>query len=252
MSWTDLAILTGSLLLVTLTLHVLQRVSPSGVRMSYNDVAGFIFAVVGVLYAVLLAFVVIVVWQSSETAKDTTFKESNALAGVYWMSRQMPLPQGAVLEGLTVSYAHAVIDTEWPLMRDHQSSPSATALLYQMRDTALGFQPADQRQSVLYDHLVTNMDELAGQRRARLNEITDVVPPLLWAALIIGAVITIGFTFLFGLSNTWVHVVMVLSLTALVCLSLITIRNMSYPFDGVSPVEPTAFQVFLSRLPPAR
>jgi hypothetical protein len=252
MSWTDLAILLGSLLFVTLALHLLQRLNPPALRVPHNDVAGFVFAVVGVLYAVLLAFVVIVVWENSETAKATTFKEANALAGVYWMSRQLPLPQGSELEGQTVEYAHSVIDTEWDMMGGHTSSPSSTALMYQIRDTALAFKPADAQQTVLYDHLATDVDELAGQRRARLNEITEVVPPLLWVALIVGAVITVGFTFLFGLSNTWVHVAMVLSLTALICLSLITIRNMSYPFTGAHAVEPTAFEVFLSRLPAQR
>ncbi|AUG81622.1 hypothetical protein CFP65_7015 [Kitasatospora sp. MMS16-BH015] len=204
------------------------------------------------LYAVLLAFVVIVVWENTATAKSTTFKEANALAGVYWLSRQLPLPEGATLEGLTVQYAHAVTDTEWREMRDHHSDPAATALMYRIRDTALAFKPADDQQTVLYDHLVTGVEDLAGGRRARLNEITEVVPPLLWVALIVGAVITVAFTFLFGLSNTWVHLAMVLSLTVLVCLSLIAIRNMSYPFDGLNPVKPTAFDVFLARLPPAR
>jgi hypothetical protein len=45
---------------------------------------------------------------------------------------------------------------------------------------------------------------------------------------------------------------MVLSLTALVVGSLILVKEMNYPFLGVTKVEPTAFQVFLDRLPAPR
>jgi hypothetical protein len=82
--------------------------------------------------------------------------------------------------------------------------------------------------------------------------VQDSVPPILWIALIAGAVLTVGFTFLFGMSNTVAHGLMVMSLAALVVVSLILIKEMNYPFTGVTRVEPTAFQVFLSRLPPPR
>jgi hypothetical protein len=60
--------------------------SPSALRQEHNDVAGFIYAVVGVAYAVLLAFVVVVVWEEYERAKDTVETEANELAGVYFLA----------------------------------------------------------------------------------------------------------------------------------------------------------------------
>jgi hypothetical protein len=44
---------------------------PTEVRQKHNDVAGFIYAVLGVVYAVLLALVVIAVWEEFDAAKDT-------------------------------------------------------------------------------------------------------------------------------------------------------------------------------------
>ncbi|MFD8594012.1 hypothetical protein ACFV1L_03310 [Kitasatospora sp. NPDC059646] len=252
MNWVDVAVLLGILLLTAGGMFLVQRHASVPARESCNDVAGFIFAAVGAFYAVLVAFVVIVVWENTSTAKVTTFEEADELAGVYWMSRQMPLPEGGQLEGLTLSYAHAVVDTEWRLMADHRSDPAATALMYKIRDSALSFQPSTDQESTIYQNLVQHVDGLASKRRARLNLIADCVPPLLWAALIAGAVVTIAFTFLFGLSNTWVHLAMVLSLAGLIGLSLIAIKEMNYPFDGANKVQSTAFEVFLSRLPPQR
>ncbi len=252
MSWSDAAIFVASMAAVILGLWLLQHFVPYARREQHNDVAGFIFAGVGVLYAVLLAFVVVGVWENVETARRTTFQEADALAGVYWISRTMPLPLGARIERETLDYAHTVQDTEWPLMARHRSSPQATQLAYDIRNAVLSYQPTTLQQQVMYNHAVTHAEDLASARRQRLNQVEDSVPRILWIALIAGAVLTVGFTFLFGLPNTPAHTLMVLALSALVVISLVLIKEMNYPFDGVTRVDPTAIEVFLNRLPPPR
>ncbi|QMU79983.1 DUF4239 domain-containing protein [Streptacidiphilus sp. PB12-B1b] len=237
---------------IALALRLVERFVPHHRRERQNEVAGFIFAGVGVLYAVLLGFVVISVWGNVGAAQQTTFNEADSLAGVYWISRSLPLPLGAQIEHQTLDYANTVETTEWPLMSRHRSSPQATQLVYDIRNSVLAYQPATLQQQVLYDHAVTDVENLASARRERLNQVQDSVPPILWVALIAGAVLTVGFTFLFGLSNSLAHGLMVLSLGALVVASLILIKEMDYPFSGVTRVDPTAFRVFLSRLPPPR
>ncbi|KJK58319.1 bestrophin-like domain [Saccharothrix sp. ST-888] len=252
MSLSDIGILVGVLLAVSAALYLVQRYIPHPVREVHNDVAGFIFAAVGVLYAVLLAFVVIAVWENNDAARKTTFKEADSLAGVYWISRQLPAPLGPQLERHTLDYAQMVKDTEWPLMAHHESSPAATDLVYRIRGDVFSIQAGTDQQRVLYDHAVSHLESLASERRSRLSQVDEDVPPLLWAALILGAVLTIGFTFLFGLSNTFSHALMVLALSGLVVISLIVIKEMDFPFTGVTAVKPTAFDVFLQRLPTPR
>jgi len=251
-SWTDVLIFVASMAAIALALRLVQRFVPHPHRERHNEVAGFIFAGVGVLYAVLLGFVVVSVWGGVGAAQQTTFNEADSLAGVYWISRSLPLPLGAQIEHETLDYATTVENSEWALMAKHRSSPQATDLVYAIRASVLSFQPATLQQQVLYDHAVTDVENLASARRERLNEVQDSVPTILWVALITGAVLTIGFTFLFGMSNSVAHGLMVLCLGALVVASLILIKEMDYPFAGVTKVEPTAFQVFLSRLPPPR
>jgi hypothetical protein len=251
-SWSDVIIFVACMAGIALALSVVQRFVPHHRREGQNEVAGFIFAGVGVLYAVLLGFVVISVWGNVGAAQQTTFNEADSLAGVYWISRSLPLPLGAQIEHETLDYANTVETTEWPLMAKHRSSPQATQLVYDIRSSVLSYQPATLQQQVLYDHAVSDVENLASARRERLNQVQDSVPPILWVALIAGALLTVGFTFLFGLSNSVAHALMVLSLGALVVASLILIKEMDYPFSGVTKVDPTAFQVFLSRLPPPR
>ena len=47
------------------------------------------FAVLGVAYAVLLAFMLIAVWQDYNTAQTNVESEAHELAGVYFLASQI-------------------------------------------------------------------------------------------------------------------------------------------------------------------
>jgi hypothetical protein len=119
-----------------------QRLVPATIRMKYNDVAGFIYAVLGVIYAVLLALVVIAVWEEYGRARVTVESEANALAETFWLAHQFPEPQQHhIIQELARSYARVVVEEEWPLMADGRSSPRAWALLDEMRAALQGLSP---------------------------------------------------------------------------------------------------------------
>ena len=75
--------------------ELVQRLVPAGSRQRHNDVAGFIYAALGVIYAVLLAHVVIAVWEEYNAAGETVEQEANALAEIFWLAHRLPEPEGA-------------------------------------------------------------------------------------------------------------------------------------------------------------
>src|SRR5438067_10721186 len=111
MNLPNLWIFLGALLASGLSVYLVQRYWAHEKRREHTDVAGFIFAGVAVLYAVMLAFVVIVGWENLGSARATTYSEADQLANVYWLSRHLPPPQGPAIAGLTVAYAHTVTGT---------------------------------------------------------------------------------------------------------------------------------------------
>jgi hypothetical protein len=125
-------------------------------------------------------------------------------------------------------------------------------LIYQIRTGVFGFQPQSMQQQVLYNQAVTSVNALAEARRDRLDTIGEVIPTVLWLALIVGGAITVGFCLLFGIENKTTHIGMVTVFAAMVVLSLLLIKDMEYPFGGAVRIGPEAFEVFLSRLPAPR
>jgi uncharacterized membrane-anchored protein len=250
MSWLDLGILLSALVVAGLAVYLVHKYWSHEERRKHTDVAGFIFAGVAVLYAVMLAFVVIVGWEDLSSARATTYSEADQLANVYWVSRNLPPPQGPAIAGLTVAYAHTVIDIEWPLMNQGESSPKAQAILNQIRDRVFAFQPRTGQQQALYEQALTNVNELSAARRDRLASMSETVPEPLWVALIVGGVITVGFCLLFGLENQAVHIAMVVGIAALITISLLLVKDMQYPYAGDPHIGPESFKIFLEIVQP--
>ena len=221
-------------------LVLVQRLVPPERRVGQNDVAGFIFAVLGVAYAVLLAFVVIAVWEEYKTAQTNVESEAHELAGVYFVASRLPEPDRTRIQDLARTYARVVVEEEWPMMERGQTSPRANSLLRQLTLKILQFDPHTKGEQVLYELEQTQLHEAADARRSRLLEVREGIPDLLWVVLVVGGVITVSFTYLFGLKSNVAHALMVAALTLLICGILFTIGEFNNPFSGVVEIRPEA------------
>jgi hypothetical protein len=240
-------IVGASVLTAVAVLNLVNRLISTSLRETHNDVAGFIYAVLGVVYAVLLAFVVIAVWEDYEAARDTTVREADELADIFFLAHRFPQPERTRIQELARSYARVVVDEEWSLMEEGRASPRAWETLDELRATIQDYEPRTGAGQVLYGEELGSLNELGDARRDRLIEARMGIPEILWAVLVFGGVITVGFTYLFGLRNTLAHTLMVAALTAILTLVLFTIGALEYPFSGSLRLEPLAFEVALDR-----
>jgi hypothetical protein len=236
-------------------LELVQRLVPATSRQLHNDVAGFIYAALGVIYAVLLALVVIAVWEEYQAASETVEQEANALAEIYWLAYRLPEPEGTHIQELARSYAEEVVHKEYPLMEQGQAplmtqtqgTPAGWTLIDDIRANLQEFQPRTQADVQLYAEGLNQVQRLADARRMRLVAAEEGIPGVLWAVLIFGGVAAIGFTYLFGLANTWAHRLMVVTLAAVIGLVLFTIGAMEHPFSGGARIGTGAFDLILER-----
>ena len=245
---TGLLLLCISMALAAGGLILVQRLVPIAVRRRHNDVAGFIYAVLGVVYAVLLGLMVVAVWEEWNAAAKTVDAEAGSLAEVFWIADEMPEPKGQRIQELVLSYARVVIHKEWPLMQEGKASPKAWDLLNEIRAELQSFDPSTPAQQTVYEQGFERMHDLAEARRDRLLEAKQGLPSILWVVLIAGGIIVVGFTYLFGLDSTMIHLLMVAALAAIISLVLFTVAALDFPFKGDITIGPDAFEQILSRL----
>jgi hypothetical protein len=249
-------VVCGACLAAVAGLTLVQRLVPATIRKEHNDVAGFIYAALGVIYAVLLALVVIAVWEEFGRARVTVESEANALAEIFWLAHQLPEAEGHHLQELARSYAEEVVDEEWPLMeqgrtplmeQSTRATPTGWILIDDIRATVQGYEPRAESEQELYAEGLDQVQRLADARRTRLVQAEESIPAVLWVVLVVGGMVAVGFTYLFGLEHTWAHALMVASLAGVIALVLFTIGILDHPFSGGARIEPGAFELVLNR-----
>ena len=236
----SVALAVGVLILV-------QRSVPIATRRQHNDVAGFIYAVLGVVYAVLLGLMVVAVWEEWDQAASTADDEASSLAEIFWLTDRMPESDGHHIQVLARSYARIVVDEEWPLMEQEKSSPQAWDLLDDLRVSLQTFHPTTPEEQVVYEQGFERMSHLADARRDRLLEANQGLPAILWVVLVTGGIVVVSFTYLFGLDSTMIHLLMVASLALVISLVLFTVAALNFPFKGDITIHPEAMEQVLDR-----
>ena len=106
LAWLWGILLVGATVLLAVAGTVLARrwVSVEILKLN-NEVAGFIYGVIGVLYAVLLGFTAIIVWERFDTAQAGVDQEANELADLYRDAQAFPDDTRKQLESQLRAYA---------------------------------------------------------------------------------------------------------------------------------------------------
>jgi Protein of unknown function (DUF4239) len=98
-----------------------------------------------------------------------------------------------------------------------------------------------------YNEMLEQLRDLGNARRERFVAAGQGLPTILWIVLLLGGVITVCFTYLFGLDNTLVHLLMVAALAMIISISLFTVAALDYPFVGDIHIHPAAYEQDLER-----
>ena len=243
LAWLWGIFLIGAMLLLAVAGTLLARrwVGVEVLKLN-NEVAGFIYAVIGVLYAVLLGFTAIIVWEQFDKAQAGVDQEANELADLYRDAQVFPEDTRRELDTHLRAYARLVVENEWPAMAERKSSPETWEVYNRLWRTYHQFQPQNDHERIWYAQSLARLNQLGDQRRLRLlSSRSDGVPDVMWAVLLGAGVITIGFSFLFGTRSARAQVFMTSGLALTIALVLFSILALEHPFAGITRVDPDAF-----------
>ena len=230
---------------------LVARLVPMHIRVADNTALGTIYAALYVLYALSLAFCLFFVGGLYRQAEITTNAEADTVADLYQLAEKFPEPQRHRMQDLCRSYARVVAEEEWPLLgQGHASrgSPHAQALADELVETVEDFEPTTSTQQTRYGQALTLVQTLDDNRELRLLDSHQGLPAMLWIILLVGGVLTISFTFFFGVEGSWLHRASITALTVLVVLMIYTVYRVEYPFTGHIQVKPTEFEAALNSM----
>lgn len=218
-------------------------------RSENNESAGQVFTVVGGLHAVLVAFVLIGLFDSVGMARDNASQEANSLVAVTWASDSLPEPQRSQIDNLASNYANQVINQEWPKLESGAPVEDAAWSTLQQMKTAIASAPtAYGFQTDRKNEAATQLWTVYTDRQARVDEGSQGVGTVIWFALAIGSILSVGLPMLFGGPKAHAHVFIIAALAGTLALLIFAIYQLQNPFAGGAAIGPDAFQDALERL----
>jgi hypothetical protein len=223
-------------------LLIVWRFVPRQTLKMHNDLTDPIFQATAMAYTVLLAFVVVISWQNFDKAKTHAVTEANCLVGLYRNSVVFAQPFESDARSLIKEYVDVVINEEWTSLGRGDESVKARDILRNIWTLYTRYEPKTDKEKIFLAESMRKLDELREMRRLRIIDSRTGVHPVLWFVLVAGAIMTISFTFFFGLDKFINHVIMVSILGIIITLILLTILSFDFPFTGSIHIEPEAFQ----------
>ena len=240
-----LLIVGGATLFSTLGLLVVRHFIPYHRLKSHHDVAGAIYGTLGVMYAVLLGFSVIVVWQGFDKSSTNVQMEANCLEDLYRDSQAYQQEFKDQVRGLLTEYVNIIVNEEWSMLSRGQESPRAKEALLKLWAAYSHYAPASVTEQIFLKESVRKLNEAGELRAIRLMDSKTGVHSLLWLVLIAGGVVTISFVFLFGSENLNAQIIMTALLTTTIALILFTILSLDFPFTGDLSISVEPFKQLL-------
>jgi hypothetical protein len=229
-----------------LVLFLVRKFVKGFVREGHNDVLVPLFLTAGTLYAVLLAFLVIAVWETYGAAKDNAAEEASTLATMYRQTNGMPPDERAKMRGLLREYTEAVVKEEWPIQAaTGGASPKARQAVADIYSTFYTMKPSESSSSISVEFLHT-FSTVAADRNRRTLQAAEALPPVLWFAILFGAAIIGGMSFMLFMEVFWPHAVMSGLMTVLIGTLLLITFALDRPFAGPMPLDSGAFEHSLS------
>jgi Protein of unknown function (DUF4239) len=208
----------------------------------HHEVAFVIFLQIGVIYGVLLAFVVSATWNQYNAAAQRIEQEASSLQELWHLKSVFPPAMQKTIEHDLSNYFNSVVSREWALMAQGGEDIQAENDLEDLQKTYFKFKPQTFGESDLYTESLHHLASIREYRRLRLFEARMVIPKVMWLIMIVMGVFVVGISYFFGMRYTMSQVVLITTLVAMITSLLLLIKLLDNPFAGDLRIYPIAFQ----------
>jgi len=236
-----LIIVGGFVILAVVGLLVTRRLAPSLREASENEIAGVILGVLAAIYGIVLAFVIVSLFEDFKKTQGDVRTEASAISKVYRDSQAFAPAEAQRVRTAIGDYIYTVVHDEWPAMSHGKESERAWADLASIYRVLRTYEPVTTSQQVFYSEAVARINDVTGARRERLNDNEESLPLTFEILLVGGAGLLLAFMFIFGMRSARLHATMVMSVAVLLGFNLLLALVLDYPFSGQVVVSNSSY-----------
>lgn len=193
-----------------------------------NEVAGIIFGAIGLLYSLILAFVIVAEWNDYSDLQKNVEAETDKMNGILAHSSTLPDSLKNIIGTALYDYCSQVTGQEWKAQQTTTDHPSAIPIL---RQKLLTSQPATEVQARIFDVIDQNLSDITELRRARLSHTHSQMPQLIWQILKAGTVLLILFAYFLQVSSLTLKRIYLAFFVTSISICMFLVYSLDHPFD---------------------
>ena len=222
---------------------IVNRLVKIDVLEKHHSAGEAMMGVVGTLFSVLLGFMVASAMGKYQDAQMYGQLEASNVASVFRVARGLSDADRPRIRHLCRKYVDDVIESEWPLMEQRKKINHGWVTYQDLWESVVAAVPENDRQNNLQQGLISSMQDLGEQRRARILLSETSTPQALWMVIGCGAIITVAFTYIFASQFPKVQGAMTTLVATAMALNIWLLSAYSSPYSGELQIKPAMFQL---------
>ena len=201
---------------------------------------GVFYSVFGVLYAIIIGFILISELDKFDSLSEAIDTEVNEIQNVRVLLKYFGDSQMDVINNIRkslLSYVNSIYVTEWGKMETKSSLPEFSIELENVIESVSYLKSEDENDSIALTSMINKLSGLTECRTKRIYLSNEEIPPPIMKLLIFMSVILIFGFIIMGVQNFWIHIFMVWSLSTTLQLIINLLTDLNSPFEGIWVVE---------------
>jgi hypothetical protein len=181
--WMAVVVLAATYLTTAGIYWVVMKLAVGDRARAFKAVSPGMLPPLGILFALLVGFIAVEVWNNFDKAKLAVATEASALRAVVLLSGNFPDEQKTRIHALIDRHIEESINKEWPAMAHQRATLStlrANALIEALQDV-LSLKPADDTQRIAQPEIMKALETAMDARRQRIVVSQSSVGTVKWA-----------------------------------------------------------------------
>ena len=246
--WMAVVVFAATYLLTAVVYWVVTRLAVNDRARAFKAVSPGMLPPLGILFALLIGFIAVEVWNNYDKAKGAVATEASALRAVVLLAGTFPEEQKTRIHALIDRHIEVAVNEGWPAMARHRSTLSTlpTSLIAALQET-LTLKPADDSQRIAQSEMVKAIETAVDARRQRIVISKSSVGRVKWAGILLQGICTlIAIAMVHSDNRLACAIAMTLFATGM-ALSLLLIGAYSRPFVGEISVRPDLLKQVITK-----
>jgi hypothetical protein len=231
----------GAVLFAVVGVLTMRKLIHHQVAEGHNDVLVPLFLTAGVVYAVLLGFMVVGEWESYDNAHANAAEEAALLVPLYRQTTVMAEEKGAEMRKVIREYAEHVVEGWEGFTRGvpNEKARHDVAEVYNVFGTLT---PATKPREIIAAQFLQTFSQVVLDRNKRYLQASESLSWIMWLGAVGGGVVTVGMSFILFMDRCWPQVLMTSVMAGLIGLLLFMVAVLSRPFVGPLAIDPAPFE----------